>query len=99
MILQHEFGTFCGDRYMWKWGQNIDRFITGKNSKNLSKHLHVCQKLGEQIVSNNGDCLPVAIVRPSIIGAPLKEPCSGWVDNIFGVTGTFTVISSYFSVN
>ena len=47
------------------------------------------KNLAEQIVDNNGDCLPVAIVRPSIIGASLKEPCPGWVDNTSGVTGTF----------
>lgn len=57
------------------------------------------KNLAEQIVSSNGDCLPVAIVRPSVIGASLMEPCPGWVDNIYGVTGTFTVISSYFSIN
>ncbi|XP_043522255.1 putative fatty acyl-CoA reductase CG5065 isoform X1 [Frieseomelitta varia] len=47
------------------------------------------KNLAEQIVSNNCDCLPVAIVRPSIIGASLEEPCPGWVDNVFGATAVF----------
>ena len=48
------------------------------------------KNLAEQIISNNSDSLPVTIVRPSIIGASLKEPCPGWVDNIFGLTSTLT---------
>ena len=47
------------------------------------------KNLAEQIVSSNSDRLPVAIVRPSIIGASLEEPCPGWLDNTFGVTGIF----------
>ena len=47
------------------------------------------KNLAEQIISNNSDSLPVAIVRPSVIGASIKEPCPGWLDNIFGLTGTF----------
>ena len=48
------------------------------------------KNLAEQVLSSDCDSLPVAIVRPSIIGASLKEPCPGWVDNMSGVTGTFT---------
>ena len=48
------------------------------------------KNLAEQVISNNTDSFPVAIVRPSVIGASLKEPCPGWVDNIFGLTSTFT---------
>ena len=47
------------------------------------------KNLAEQIILNNSDSLPVAIVRPSVIGASIKEPCPGWLDNIFGLTGTF----------
>ncbi|KAK1120200.1 hypothetical protein K0M31_012570 [Melipona bicolor] len=50
------------------------------------------KNLAEQIMSNNSDSLPVAIVRPSVIGASLKEPCPGWVDNIYGLTGIFMLI-------
>ena len=91
MILQHEFGTFCGDRYVWKRGQNINRPVGRKNSKNLSKHLHVYQKLGGTGSWQQWGLFTSipAIVRPSIIGASLEEPCPDWVDNIYGATGTF----------
>ncbi|KAK1117621.1 hypothetical protein K0M31_015794 [Melipona bicolor] len=51
------------------------------------------KNLAEQTVSSNSDRLPVAIVRPSIIGASIEEPCPGWVDNIFGVTGIILPVS------
>ncbi|XP_043521445.1 fatty acyl-CoA reductase 1-like isoform X2 [Frieseomelitta varia] len=44
------------------------------------------KNLAEQIVFNDCKSFPTAIVRPSIIGASLEEPCPGWVDNIQGVT-------------
>ncbi|KAK1117618.1 hypothetical protein K0M31_015791 [Melipona bicolor] len=47
------------------------------------------KNLAEQIVSSNSDHLPVAIVRPSIIGASLEEPCPGWLNNIYGATALF----------
>jgi alcohol-forming fatty acyl-CoA reductase len=40
------------------------------------------KNLAEQIVSSNSTSFPVAIVRPSIISASLKEPCPGWLGNI-----------------
>ncbi|XP_046335728.1 fatty acyl-CoA reductase 1-like [Haliotis rufescens] len=36
--------------------------------------------------------LPVAIVRPSIVGATYKEPLPGWVDNFNGPTGLLAAI-------
>ena len=47
------------------------------------------KNLAEQIISSNSDSLPVAIVRPSIIGASQEEPCPGWLNNVYGVTGIF----------
>ena len=44
------------------------------------------KNLAEQIVFNDCKSFPTAIVRPSIIGASLEEPCPGWVDNYHGVT-------------
>ena len=48
------------------------------------------KNLAEQIVASDSKGLPVAIVRPSIIGASQEEPCPGWLENIFGVTSTST---------
>ncbi|XP_043521829.1 fatty acyl-CoA reductase 1-like isoform X2 [Frieseomelitta varia] len=50
------------------------------------------KNLAEQIISSNSDSFPVAIVRPSIIGASHEEPCPGWLDNIYGVTAIFLQI-------
>ncbi|XP_060831017.1 fatty acyl-CoA reductase 1-like isoform X3 [Bombus pascuorum] len=50
------------------------------------------KNLAEQIVASNSKHLPVAIVRPSIIGASLKEPYPGWIQNISGITGTYLLI-------
>ncbi|XP_071876807.1 putative fatty acyl-CoA reductase CG5065 isoform X2 [Bombus fervidus] len=51
------------------------------------------KNLAEQIVANKCKDLPVAIVRPSIIGASLEEPCPGWIQNISALTGVFLLIS------
>ncbi|XP_071876917.1 fatty acyl-CoA reductase 1-like isoform X1 [Bombus fervidus] len=50
------------------------------------------KNLAEQIVANKCKDLPVAIVRPSIIGASLEEPCPDWLENISAITGTFLLI-------
>ncbi|XP_060830891.1 putative fatty acyl-CoA reductase CG5065 [Bombus pascuorum] len=51
------------------------------------------KNLAEQIVANNCKDLPVAIVRPSIIGASLEDPCPGWIQNISGFTSILLLIS------
>ncbi|XP_060831115.1 fatty acyl-CoA reductase 1-like [Bombus pascuorum] len=55
------------------------------------------KNLAEQIVASNSKHLPVAIVRPSIIGASLQEPYPGWIQNISGITGTFLLIGKGFA--
>ncbi|KAL1501434.1 hypothetical protein ABEB36_006753 [Hypothenemus hampei] len=49
--------------------------------------------LAEQLVLENFEHLPIAIVRPSIITAAWKEPYPGWVDNLSGITGIITECS------
>ncbi|KOX67261.1 Fatty acyl-CoA reductase 2, partial [Melipona quadrifasciata] len=44
------------------------------------------KNLAEQIISTNSNNFPIAIVRPSVIGASLREPWPGWVSNINGFT-------------
>ncbi|XP_071876916.1 putative fatty acyl-CoA reductase CG5065 [Bombus fervidus] len=51
------------------------------------------KNLAEQIVASKCKDMPVAIVRPSVIGAALIEPCPGWIENISAVTGTYILIS------
>ncbi|CAD1471397.1 unnamed protein product, partial [Heterotrigona itama] len=50
------------------------------------------KNLAEQIVSSSSDSLPVTIVRPSIIGPSIEDPCPGWLDNVFGVTNIFITV-------
>ncbi|XP_076163302.1 putative fatty acyl-CoA reductase CG5065 [Ptiloglossa arizonensis] len=50
------------------------------------------KNLAEQLISTEGKDLPVTIVRPSIIGAAMKDPYPGWVDNVSGATGSILLI-------
>ncbi|KAJ8921126.1 hypothetical protein NQ315_013596 [Exocentrus adspersus] len=43
--------------------------------------------VAEDIVRTEGKNLPVALYRPSIVIATVKEPVSGWIDNVYGATG------------
>ncbi|XP_043603772.1 putative fatty acyl-CoA reductase CG5065 isoform X2 [Bombus pyrosoma] len=50
------------------------------------------KNLAEQIVASKCKDQPVAIVRPSIIGASLEEPCPGWLENISAITGILLLV-------
>lgn len=43
--------------------------------------------LGESVLQLEGGCLPIAIVRPSIVVGAWREPIPGWVENLNGPTG------------
>ncbi|CAG9770823.1 unnamed protein product [Ceutorhynchus assimilis] len=43
--------------------------------------------VAEDVVKNEGKNLPIALVRPSIVIATVKEPVAGWIDNVYGATG------------
>ncbi|XP_002734152.1 fatty acyl-CoA reductase 1-like [Saccoglossus kowalevskii] len=45
--------------------------------------------IAEYVLAEEGAGLPVAIVRPSIVGASWKEPMPGWIDNFNGPSGVF----------
>jgi len=47
------------------------------------------KSLAEHIIQRDAADLPVAIFRPSIIGASVREPVAGWVDNFNGPSGVF----------
>jgi fatty acyl-CoA reductase len=57
--------------------------IIGKNPNTST----VTKALGECVLQQEGDCLPIAIVRPSMVVAAWREPIPGWVDNLNGPTG------------
>ena len=45
------------------------------------------KSLAEHLLVNDGEGLPLAIVRPSIVCGAWREPIPGWVDNLFAFTG------------
>lgn len=52
--------------------------------------------LAEQVLMEEAKGLPLAIYRPSIIGASLREPVEGWVDSLHGPTGLFIAVGKGF---
>ena len=47
----------------------------------------ISQALGESALAREGGCLPVVVVRPSIVVAAWREPLPGWLENLNGPTG------------
>ncbi|XP_071635270.1 putative fatty acyl-CoA reductase CG5065 [Temnothorax longispinosus] len=77
--------------------ENLDDKTIGiiENKRLISKHPNtytLTKGLAEQIIMSKGRNLPIAIVRPSIIGAAYQEPFPGWIDNVSGITGIMTEI-------
>jgi fatty acyl-CoA reductase len=54
------------------------------------------KSLAEYVLVQEGKGLPLAIFRPSIVGASWKEPTPGWVGNTNGPTGLFIAIGKGF---
>lgn len=48
--------------------------------------------MAEALLVEEAKGLPVAIIRPSIVGASWEEPMPGWVDNLNGPTGILVAI-------
>ncbi|KAL5006269.1 hypothetical protein ScPMuIL_015075 [Solemya velum] len=47
------------------------------------------KQLAEHLLIKEGAGLPLAIIRPSIVGAAWKEPFPGWIDNYNGPSGLY----------
>lgn len=43
--------------------------------------------IAENIVKTEGQGLPIAVIRPSIVVSTAREPIAGWIDNFYGATG------------
>jgi len=52
--------------------------------------------LAEKLISEEHVDIPTAIVRPSIVTAGLKEPLTGWIDNVNGPTGVILGVAKGF---
>lgn len=61
--------------------------ITGKILGNIPNTYAFTKALGEALVNDEMDNLPVVILRPSIVIPIWLEPLPGWTDNINGPTG------------
>ncbi|XP_026282586.2 putative fatty acyl-CoA reductase CG5065 isoform X1 [Frankliniella occidentalis] len=63
--------------------------MTSKILGNRPNTYTLTKAMAETSVAKEVGSLPVAIVRPSIVTAALREPLPGWVDNMNGPTGLF----------
>ncbi|XP_076450898.1 fatty acyl-CoA reductase 1-like [Babylonia areolata] len=61
--------------------------VTEKLLKNKPNTYTFSKHLAEWLLLKQGTGLPIAIVRPSIVGATWKDPFPGWVDNFNGPSG------------
>lgn len=52
---------------------------------------HYTKALAENLVAQEGNNLPISIIRPSIITASWRDPMPGWIDNYNGPTGYLVV--------
>lgn len=50
------------------------------------------KQLAEDLLVKEGKGMPIAIVRPSIVGASWKEPIPGWIDNYNGPSGLYIAV-------
>ncbi|KAG5672196.1 hypothetical protein PVAND_002346 [Polypedilum vanderplanki] len=60
-----------------------------KEIPSIGKHVNTytfSKSLAEYLIFQEGNDLPIAIVRPSVVTTSNKEPFSGWVDNWGGAT-------------
>ncbi|KAK5638686.1 hypothetical protein RI129_012981 [Pyrocoelia pectoralis] len=49
--------------------------------------------VAEEVIRSEGEDLPIAIVRPSMVIGTVKEPVAGWVQNFNGVSGVIVGVS------
>lgn len=43
--------------------------------------------LTEDLIRLNGKNLPIGMFRPAIVTSSVREPVTGWIDNLYGPTG------------
>lgn len=70
----------------WMDDETVELF-TKKLLKNKPNTYTYTKQLAEWLLITEGAGLPIAIVRPSIVGATWKEPFPGWIDNYNGPSG------------
>ncbi|KAJ8299133.1 hypothetical protein KUTeg_023193 [Tegillarca granosa] len=76
------------DAIEWMDDEMIEA-ITPKLIGNKPNTYTYTKQLAEYLLVKEGADLPLAIVRPSIVGAAWKEPLPGWIDNYNGPSGLY----------
>ncbi|OWF43207.1 fatty acyl-CoA reductase 1-like isoform X2 [Mizuhopecten yessoensis] len=76
------------DALEWMDDEMVEK-ITPKLIGNKPNTYTYTKQLGEHLLVKEGSDLPLAIVRPSIVGAAWKEPYPGWIDNYNGPSGLY----------
>lgn len=75
-------------------GTDIMNILTPKMIKDRPNTYTYTKSIAEYLVYEARGELPVAIFRPSIVGASWEEPVPGWVDNFNGPTGLLAAIGN-----
>ncbi|KAL3842113.1 hypothetical protein ACJMK2_020165 [Sinanodonta woodiana] len=77
----------------WMDTESLDD-LTPKMIGNRPNTYTYTKSVGECLLKEEAGGLPVAVIRPSIVGATYREPFRGWVDNFNGPSGVFAAIGS-----
>ncbi|CAF5101166.1 unnamed protein product, partial [Rotaria magnacalcarata] len=80
------------DACEWMDDQVLDA-LTNKLIGDRPNTYTFTKALAEYVVSQDAKELPLAIIRPSIVGCTWREPMPGWVDNYNGATGIIVAAS------
>ncbi|XP_060601049.1 fatty acyl-CoA reductase 1-like [Ruditapes philippinarum] len=75
----------------WMDSETLD-ILTPKMVGSRPNTYTFTKSIAETLLKEECRDLPVAIFRPSIVGATYQEPIAGWVDNLNGPTGLFAAI-------
>ncbi|KAK6191389.1 hypothetical protein SNE40_003093 [Patella caerulea] len=74
------------DSLQWMDNDMVEA-VTPKLLGNKPNTYTFTKQLAEAMLKTEGAGLPIAVVRPSIVGAAWKEPVQGWIDNSNGPSG------------
>ncbi|XP_076450257.1 fatty acyl-CoA reductase 1-like [Babylonia areolata] len=79
------------DAMEWMDADTVEA-LTEKLIGNRPNTYTYTKAMAETLLLEEAKGLPVAIIRPSIVGASWEEPLPGWVDNLNGPTGLLVAI-------
>ncbi|CAF1161824.1 unnamed protein product [Adineta ricciae] len=74
------------DASEWMDDQVFD-VLTNKIINDRPNTYTFTKALAEYVISQEARDLPLAIIRPSIVGSSWREPIAGWIDNYNGPSG------------